>query len=308
VKWTHEKIIREILRRESTGLPLNRCREQGVDNGLYAAGARVFGSWPNAVRAAGIAPSRAHAAEKWPPGKIQTTIRTLSARRRPLRPGELQERYSNLIRAAQRHFGSWSKAVIAAGVDPSKLMRAGPWTRDRVIEAILKRALNNEPLGSRLVQPRSLVDAAVSIFGTWQAALAVAGLDPKQYMRRRIGSGSSSIVTRPAGHDRLTSSEKKAVGSANTLTERQRWSHPEVLQAILARLHEQHPMNAASVRREDISLYRAASKRHRSWSRALQAAGLNPKDFAKNVVALGGLLPEDSREESSSKSLSDKDA
>lgn len=307
MKWTHEKIIREILRRESTGLPLNRCREQGVDNGLYAAGARVFGSWPNAVRAAGIAPSRAHAAEKWPPGKIQTTIRTLSARRRPLRPGELQERYSHLIRAAQRYFGSWSKAVIAAGVDPSKLIRAGPWTRDRVIEAILKRALNNEPLGSRLVQPRSLVDAAVSIFGTWEGALAAAGLDPKQYIRRRICSGSPSSVNRPAGHDRLTSSQKKAVGSTNTRTERQRWSHPEVLQAILARIREQRHMNAAAVRREDISLYRAASKRHRSWFRALQAAGLNPSDFAKNVVAGRSLLPEISRGENSSKSLSEKD-
>jgi hypothetical protein len=307
VKWTHEKIIREILRRESTGLPLNRCRERGVDNGLYAAGARVFGSWPNAVRAAGIAPSRAHAAEKWPPGKIQMTIRTLSARRRPLRPSELQDRYGHLIRAAQRYFGSWSKAVIAAGVDPSKLMRAGPWTRDRVIEGILKRALNNEPLGSRLVQPRSLVNAATSIFGNWEAALATAGLDPKQYMRRRIGSSSSPLINRPAGHDRPTSSGKKAVGSTIPRTDRQRWSHPEVLQAILARLREQRPMNAASVRREDISLYRAASKRHRSWFRALQAAGLNPRDFAKNVAAGGSLLPEISREEASSKSLSEKD-
>ena len=298
MKWTHEKIIREILRREVAGLPLTRCREQGVDNGLYAAGARVFGSWPNAVRAAGIAPSRAHAAEKWPPGKIQATIRILSKRRRPFRPGELQERYSHLIRAAQRYFGSWSKAVIAAGVDPLKLMRAVPWTRERIIEAILKRALNNEPLGSRVVQPRSLSDAAMNIFGAWEAALSAAGLDPKQYMYGRISSSSPSIGNSPPSHDRLTSPGKKGFDSTNPRKKRQRWSNPEVHQAILARLRERRPMNAASVFRDDISLYRAAAKRHRSWFKALQAVGLNPDNLLKDGVRLGDLPPESSPAES----------
>ncbi|MGB2985970.1 MAG: hypothetical protein WBE26_08810 [Phycisphaerae bacterium] len=52
-KWTREKIIREILRREAAGLPLSLGgSKRGVESNLYQAGSRVFGSWGNAVKAA----------------------------------------------------------------------------------------------------------------------------------------------------------------------------------------------------------------------------------------------------------------
>lgn len=43
VKWTRERIIREILRREAAGLPLNLGGEQPVGQALYQAGSRVPG-------------------------------------------------------------------------------------------------------------------------------------------------------------------------------------------------------------------------------------------------------------------------
>ena len=58
-KWTRERIIRDILRREAAGLPLNLGGKQAVESALYQAGSRVFGSWRNAVMAAGISPERA---------------------------------------------------------------------------------------------------------------------------------------------------------------------------------------------------------------------------------------------------------
>ncbi|MGD0464539.1 MAG: hypothetical protein ABSB74_18795, partial [Tepidisphaeraceae bacterium] len=181
-KWTREMIIRDILRRESAGLSLIPSAYHGADQALYQAGSRIFGSWRNAVIAAGIAPDRAKAHERWPPGKILSIIRSLSRRRRPLRREELQERYGQLIAAARRIFGSWSKAVIVAGVDPLKLRRVAPWSRERIIEAILKRALNSEPLGRQTTMPRSLADAGARVFGDWGSALMAAGIDPKRYV------------------------------------------------------------------------------------------------------------------------------
>jgi hypothetical protein len=53
--WTRECIIRQLLDRESKGLPLTVGR-RGIDNALHSAAQRIFGSWQNAIQAAGIAP------------------------------------------------------------------------------------------------------------------------------------------------------------------------------------------------------------------------------------------------------------
>jgi len=184
-KWTREKIIREILRRESAGQPLDVGGRDPVEYSLYNAAARVFGSWRNAVMAAGISPDKARVRDPWPPPRILASIRSLARRKRPLRPTELKRRYYSLLAAARRCFGSWPKAVVAAGVDPQKLKRVGPWTKDRIVEAILKRALHSQPLNSHAVRPKSLVEAGARAFGSWGAALEAAGIKPNLHGRRR---------------------------------------------------------------------------------------------------------------------------
>lgn len=264
-KWTREQIVREILRREAAGLPLNLAGEQGVDSSLYRAGSRFFGTWRNAVMAAGIPPERAKVRDEWPPSRVVAAIRSLSRRRHPPNPTELQRRYSQLVRAAQRHFGSWTKAAVAAGVDPAKLKRTPLWTKDRIIEAILMRALNNEPLGSRTVRPRSLADAGARVFGSWRASLAAAGVDLKrQAMTTSDSVGGAPVqpvsVGRQLGH---------------------RWSEQRVLQAILARLREHRKIDATSVHEDDSCLYWAAKGWYGSWRKALLAAGLDSKAFRR---------------------------
>ena len=105
-KWTREEIIRRILESDAKGNPLT-VGKRGVSPTLYQAGSRIFGSWRNALRAAGISPKRVCRSEKWPPAKILLVIRNLSHRRRPLRKKELEDRFGNLIYAAKRIFGSW---------------------------------------------------------------------------------------------------------------------------------------------------------------------------------------------------------
>src|SRR4029079_3667835 len=97
--------------------------------------------------------------ERWTPAKILMVIRNLSQRRRPLRKKELEERFGNLVSAARRIFGSWSKAILASGVDPAKLRRVAPWTRERVLETLLTRALGNQPAAARRMAPPPLREA-----------------------------------------------------------------------------------------------------------------------------------------------------
>ncbi len=297
VKWTREMIIREILRREVAGLPLFLGGSRtGVESRLYQAGSRIFGSWGNAVQAAGIAPERATAHDHWPPHKVLSKIRILARRQQPIQPGELKRQYGYLVQAARRCFGSWSKAVVAAGVDPDKLRGIMPWTKERIIEAILMRALNCEPLGSQSVNPRSLSKAAAREFGSWLAALNAAGIDPRRTSRRaRVlakeglagtgNHGDPDVAHEGCGPthacDAFVTTEQG--GAPRRRRSYRRWSTEEVLQAIRNRAGENKRMNAAAVDEDDGSLYRAAARRFGDWRTALVAAGIDLSEFRSGI-------------------------
>lgn len=303
VKWTREKIIREILRRETAGLPLSlgKC-PQSVDARLYAAGSRIFGSWGNAVQAAGIALERARVHDHWPPSKVLSKIKALARRSQPIQPGEMKRRYGQLMQAARRCFGTWSKAVVIAGVDPNKLKGIVPWTKPRIIEAILIRALNGEPLGSQTVKPGSLSKAAIREFGSWPGALRAAGLNPQELAPRAHDSNIKATTHARGGPDvigELRQPSRASITppdlSISTATRRQyrRWGTDEVLMAIRNRAAENKRMNAAAVADEDDSLYRVAARRYDSWSAALLAAGLNPDDCRARTLSTSRIHSED---------------
>lgn len=197
-KWSRERIIREILRREAAGLSLDLGGVDPVQSSLYHAGSRVFGSWRNAVMAAGISPEKARCHDPWPRWRVLARIRSLARRKRPLQPAEIKYRYHALVVAARRHFGSWPRAVLAAGVDPEKLQRDGRWTKARIIEAILTRTLEDKRLNSHSVRPRSLVDAGARVFGSWRSALIAAGIDPELHTRPRCRNAPRRTNETPA--------------------------------------------------------------------------------------------------------------
>lgn len=262
-KWTRERIIRQILECEAKGLPLT-VGEPGISHALYQAGTRIFGSWRNAVQAAGVPLERGRYGEKWPPGRILTIIRNLARRHHPLNAKQLEHRYGSMLSAARRFFGSWSKAVLAAGVDPTKLRRVVPWNRERVIEAILTRALRNESLLAQSIQPRSMVEAGRKFFGSWAAALETAGLDPK------------AIAVRPVAPPSHPPVPDLATGAEPIHRRGKPWTKEAIIVSINARLRLQMPLNGSALYRDDTALYLAAKRRFGNWSNALLSAGLNP--------------------------------
>jgi hypothetical protein len=291
-KWTREQIIRLILQCEAEGLPLT-VGEPGISHSLYQAGARVFGSWRNAIQAAGLPPERGNCGEKWPPARILTIIRNLERCHHPLNVKQLEHRYGSMLSAARRLFGSWSKAVLAAGVDPTKLQRVVPWTRERVIEDILTRALRDESLAARSMQPRSLVAAGQRFFGSWSAALEVAGLDPKATTFRTTAPPTRAPARTPA------------TGTEPTHRPAQSWTREAVIAAIQTRLRQQKPMNASALYRDDAALYLAARRCFSNWRNALIAAGLSPDDHRRVARSKGRLATPGSLNESARRSQAD---
>jgi hypothetical protein len=273
--WTRERVIREILSREAAGQKLTASRTGGVDSKLYQAGACVFGSWRNALRAAGISPARARMKDRWPCEKILARIVALSQREQPLNPAELRDKYRGLVRAAEVQFGTWPKAVAAAGVGPIVLRRASRWTRDGVIRAILARALENAPLKSRTVRPRSLFEAGRRLFGSWRAAVAAAGVPEP------LTTAPSEATSGPTG-------QATADSAAPPFRPGQVWTAQAVIDAILTRVREQKPINANAVRADHMSLYRAGERLFGNWGKSLIGAGLNPDEFRKGGAICTG--------------------
>ena len=190
-------------------------------------------------------------------------IRNLSQRRRPLRKKELEERFGSMVSAARRIFGSWSKAILASGVDPAKLRRIVPWTRERVLETLLTRALRNQPVSARLMEPRSIVEAGRRFFGSWSATLEAAGLDP-------------AVVTVRPSPTKATATAPSITGARRVPPLKLSWTPAKVVEAIRARLLQQKPLNAVALQREELPLYSAARRHFNSWRGALLAAGLCP--------------------------------
>jgi hypothetical protein len=271
-QWTRENIIRHLLECDVQGLPLT-VGGKGVGVSLYAAARRTFGSWRNALQAAGIAPGQVLTWERWSPARILVMIRNLARRGRPLSTKQMERRYHNLVSSARRHFGSWTRAVLAAGVEPTKLQRVVTWNSERVIEAILTRALRSESLVARLIEPRSLVEAGQRFFGGWPAAVAAAGLDP------------ASTVLPPRRNNRPGAARARTPRDKSA-RRRKLWTKERVIAALLTRLREQKAMHSTAISRDDNALYRAMQRYLGSWNEAMRAAGLDPAAYRRGPARI----------------------
>lgn len=244
-----DSVLRAILERERLGLPLNCEAIKGATRPLYSAAVRRFGSWRNALSAAGIDAISIGRKREWDKAKILNRLREMCRQRRSLRQRVVSRHDGSLCRAACLHFGSWCNALVAAGINPEAICRDLPWDQTSIIEAILLRAVRSEPLGSTTVRPGTLKSAAIKEFGSWPAALAGAGLEPGRYLRQRATAHK----------------EKKKGG----------WNKERVRKAILQRHALGLSLLGNDVLRDDRTLYFAGLTWFKRWSRALTNAGFD---------------------------------
>jgi molybdenum cofactor biosynthesis enzyme MoaA len=124
-----EAVIQGIRQRLRKGLQLNRVSIHASKPSLAISGVDFFGSWDNALKAAGVNPELIHQALKRK-GKYATKqdiIREIRARYKrkwainhaDLYRGKNKNRY--LAHCACKYFGSWNNALKASGFDPIKI-------------------------------------------------------------------------------------------------------------------------------------------------------------------------------------------
>ena len=181
--WSKERIVEKIQRLQKDGVDLSfRSMMLSTYAPMVYAAIRPnhFGSWKNALSAAGLAPEEIYRYRSWDDESILSEIRRLKEEGADLSSKKMDENANPLIATARRRFGNWGTAVERAGIDYNSIRRRRRWTRDLILQEIrqLRAAGTDLRSGEIRHQHPALFAAACKIrfFGSWTSALEAAGV------------------------------------------------------------------------------------------------------------------------------------
>jgi hypothetical protein len=277
-------VIEAIQERRRQGLPLAGISR--ADSGLYQAGIKHFESWDNAMLAANVKPTY----RRWTKQRVIDEIRDRHDRGLSMHGIAKDDR--GLYQASVSRFGSWPKALAAAGLTFRRWSRPQEWTRERVLQGIRDRHRQGRPMNRTWCEDSQLYDAAKSRFGGWQKALLAVGIEsrPRQrWTKQRVleairfhdkqGHCFSQVckdnyalyiaATRRFGN------WQNAVEAAGFEVKRaRRWSK----ESVLATLRSWDRSPDVDLRKVDPGLVGAAFRRFGGLLKALEAAGVEPRN------------------------------
>jgi len=185
-KWTRERILERIQELHASGEDLSHSAAKRNHQYLVvvAINGRFFGSWRQAVQAAGIDYEEVSKHEYWSRERICERIRELNASGESLSHEDAKRYQGALVSAASspRYFGSWGNAIRAAGLDYDQIRKINRWTREKIIHTISELHGQGESVHNgnmRRLGYRGLMEAACRTenFGSWAEAVRAAGID-----------------------------------------------------------------------------------------------------------------------------------
>ncbi len=191
--WTRDKLIESIRELHKQGYDLSPTAIQQTHGALFssARSASHFGRWRDAVEAAGLRyDDIKRTKQRWSREEITKQIKAHHKNGEDLLDPDFKLRHRNLYVAAcaHRYFGSWRRAIIAAGLDHEKMRESRVWTKDRILRTIREMARAGRPLGWAVIEVScpGVYRAARrrENFGSWQGALIAAGVEPALRGRR----------------------------------------------------------------------------------------------------------------------------
>jgi hypothetical protein len=245
--WTKDRIVAELRR-------LNRSKDAALsynalskkNQSLVSAAAYHFGSYRNAIEAAGIDYADITRRPRWTRQRIIQEIKGARRRGEELHWSAVTQRRDELGKAAfaalqPRLFGTWNRALHAAGLDSDDVSRYRAWDRDSIIAELRARNADNEPLNSGALQKADpgLHAAAMRHFGSYDQALKGARIDPVKVRQRRA------------------------------------WTQEEVVRRLKSTKRDGLNLADSAVRRNDPALYGAAVRLFGSFTAARKAAGID---------------------------------
>lgn len=121
--WNHAEVIKRLRQLNERGESLNTLNLEHNHPRLWNAARRFFGTIEKSIEAAGYKYSDIRKRDEWSEEKIIEEIQGLRSQKLDLSQVSVAEINSKLLAAGQKFFGSWSKAVEAAGIDYQKVRK-----------------------------------------------------------------------------------------------------------------------------------------------------------------------------------------
>ena len=246
--WDKTEILKALkkLHKQGEDLSYNSLAER--QQSLVSAAAYHFGSYRKAVEKAGIDYATVVRRPRWTKAAIIALVKSSKKAGEDLHWSAVTSRRDELGKAAfaslqPRLFGSWDRALTAAGLDADEVNRYRKWNKEGICFDLKQRFREHEPLNSGALQQEvpGLHAAAVRHFGSYDAALRAAKLDPDKLRQRRA------------------------------------WNRQSVKEALKTAVKDGRHLSDSSIRREDPALYGAAVRLFGSFTAARSAAGIKWK-------------------------------
>lgn len=173
--WDAASVVDAITTRHRRGQTLASSK---VPRALISAANRIFGSWRDAIEAAGLDYDAIVLARRYGDDEILDWLRHLARTRPRMTLFDLDKHGEHAV-ACRRRWGSYEAAALAAGITgwPVRL-RHRAMSRAEVIRALRARHASKLPLHISAVRKsnggHTLILSVLQHFASWDAALSAA--------------------------------------------------------------------------------------------------------------------------------------
>lgn len=174
------QVIRHILEMETQGQVLGEDSVSKANRALFEEACELFGTWAIALEYAGVRIKR-NRSQSIVPNVVIQRIRGRVGRLNSVKAGQIRKTDYKLYRAGIVAFGSWQRALEAAGVD-RKHLYYGPLnprlTNDQIFDLLRARANSGKSMRFIDFACDNLAVARTieSRFKNWKSALVLAGI------------------------------------------------------------------------------------------------------------------------------------
>lgn len=191
-KWDSGLVVRTIRQYHRQGKDVSYNAMARVYQGLVSAANYYHGNYRAAVKLAGIDYDSIRRKPCWDARRVIKVVRKAHREGKDLNWSRVSVRRDELGWAAkaairERLYGNWSDALKAAGLDPSQIGLYRHWSAQDIKRELRRRAKAKQPVNSKVMQNElpGLYGAAVRQFGSYDAAIKQAGLNPADVSQRR---------------------------------------------------------------------------------------------------------------------------
>lgn len=187
-----KQVIRRILEMESRGQVLGEDSVSKANKTLFDEACELFGSWAIALEYAGVRIKR-NRSQSVVPEIVIKRIRGRVGRLNSVKAGHVRKSDYSLYRSGIVAFGSWHKALEAAGVDRKRLYFGATnpkLTNDQIFELLRQRASDGKSMRflDFACENLAVARAIESRFKNWTSALVLAGLRKKEEPNQAAGN------------------------------------------------------------------------------------------------------------------------